>query len=153
MRATRRVRFEWGTRTFLMGIVNVSPDSFAGDGESSAEGALEKARRMVGEGADIIDIGGESTRPGSEPVSADEEMRRVLPVVEALAASSDVPISIDTQKAAVAAAALEAGAQIINDTSALRTDPDMAAVAARADAALVLMHMQGTPRTMQADPA
>ncbi|NLW51020.1 MAG: dihydropteroate synthase [Candidatus Brocadiaceae bacterium] len=143
-----------GERPLVMGVLNVTPDSFSDGGQFLApESALAQARRMCAEGADIIDIGGESTRPGSEPVSADEEMRRVLPVVEALAASSDVPISIDTQKAAVAAAALEAGAQIINDTSALRTDPDMAAVAARADAALVLMHMQGTPRTMQADPA
>jgi dihydropteroate synthase len=136
-----------------MGILNVTPDSFSDGGEFfDRRAAVEQGRRMRNEGADLIDIGGESTRPGSEPVSAEEEMERVVPVIEALAPEPTAPISIDTQKAEVAAAALEAGAEIINDVSALRTDPDMAALAAEADVPLVLMHMQGTPRTMQEDP-
>ena len=141
-------------RPLVMGILNVTPDSFADGGRFlGLAQAVEHARAMCDEGADIIDIGGESTRPGSEDVPADEELRRVIPVIKELAAQMAVPISIDTQKAQVAAAALEEGAQIINDVSALRTDPAMAPLAARTGAPVVLMHMQGRPRTMQKEPA
>lgn len=142
MQATRRVRFEWGTRTFLMGIVNVSPDSFAGDGESSAEGALEKAIRMVSEGADIIDVGGESTRPGSSPIPVHEEAERVLPAVRAIRSKLNVPISVDTYKYDIAAAALEAGADIINDIWGLKQEPRLADLAATYGAGLLLMANQ-----------
>jgi dihydropteroate synthase len=139
----------------VMGILNVTPDSFSDGGASPECGrATEHALRLLAEGAAIIDIGGESTRPGAEPVPLEEEMRRVLPVVEALRKRApDCMISVDTSKAAVAAAALDSGAAIINDVTALRGDPAMAGTVARAGAGLVLMHMQGTPRTMQAQPA
>lgn len=140
-------------RPSLMGILNVTPDSFS-DGGSHADvkAAGDHARRMIDEGADSIDVGGESSRPGALPVSCDEELRRVIPVIEALAGTIDVPLSIDTTKAVVAREACRAGASIINDISALRHDPDMADVAAEADAIVVLMHMQGTPGTMQQNP-
>ncbi len=144
---------DMAARPLVMGILNVTPDSFSDGGEFlDREAAVEQGRRMRAEGADLIDVGGESTRPGSEPVSAEEEMERVIPVIMELAAEPGAPISTDTQKARVAAAALEAGAEIINDVSALRTDPEMAPLAAEADVPLVLMHMQGTPRTMQENP-
>jgi dihydropteroate synthase len=140
-------------RALVMGVLNVTPDSFSDGGRfDSPARAVAHAREMAAQGADVIDVGGESTRPGSEAVTAEEELRRVLPVIEELAPELDVPISIDTQKARVAAAALEAGAQMINDVSALRTDPAMAPLAARTGAPIVLMHMQGAPKTMQKDP-
>ena len=133
-----------------MGVLNVTPDSFSDGGEFfSLDGALSHAEQMISAGADIIDIGGESTRPGSAFVSEDEELRRVIPVIERLAAKSSVPISIDTTKSSVARAALEAGAEIVNDISALRFDPLIADEVKQANAGLVLMHSRGTPKTMQ----
>jgi len=135
-----------------MGIVNVTPDSFSDGGSYfSPEQAVAHGLRLAEEGADIIDIGGESTRPGAAPVSAAEETERVLPVIAALAANIDVPLSIDTTKAEVARKALAAGAEIVNDVSALRFDPEMGDVVAAARVPVVLMHMRGTPRTMQCD--
>jgi len=134
--------FAWGARTYVMGILNITPDSFSGDGlagKCPAE-VLEQARRLVAAGADILDVGGESTRPGAQPVSASEEMERVLPVISALAAELSVPISIDTYKAEVAEAALQAGARLINDVWGLKADAALAAVAARHGVPLVLMH-------------
>jgi dihydropteroate synthase len=137
-----------------MGIVNVTPDSFSDGGLFlDAAAAIEHGLRLVGEGADILDVGGESTRPGAEPVPAEEELCRVSPVIEGLAtAQTGVQISIDTSKAAVAAAALEAGASLVNDVSALRADPEMAGLVADSDAECCLMHMLGGPRTMQQSP-
>jgi dihydropteroate synthase len=146
-------RITLGKRTLIMGIVNVTPDSFSDGGRYySKERAVAQANRLVEEGADILDIGGESTRPFSDEVGESEELDRVLPVIEALSNQVSVPISIDTTKASVARQAVEAGAGIINDVSALRTDPDMAATAAHYRTPLILMHMQGTPKTMQVDP-
>lgn len=137
----------------LMGIVNVTPDSFSDGGQFlDPRIAVDHALQLIADGADILDIGGESTRPYAEPVSADEELRRVLPVIEALAAEVAVPLSIDTSKAVVAQAALEAGAEIINDVTGLTGDPAMLAVAAKSAAGVCAMHMQGTPRTMQDNP-
>jgi dihydropteroate synthase len=137
-------------RPSVMGIVNVTPDSFSDGGvHLDPDDAAAAARRMVEEGAAIVDIGGESTRPGSEGVSLDEELRRVLPVLERL---TDVPVSIDTSKAEVARRALALGAELVNDVTALRADPETAAVVAGAGAYVCLMHMRGTPRTMQASP-
>ncbi len=142
-----------GPTTRLMGIVNVTPDSFSDGGVFfDPERAVEHALALACEGADILDVGGESTRPGSLPVPADEELARVLPVIRKLRPRTGVLISVDTTKSAVARAALDAGADIVNDTSALRDDPEMAAVVARSGAAVVLMHMKGTPRTMQEAP-
>jgi len=144
---------ELGERTSIMGIVNVTPDSFSDGGAFlDPTAAIEHGLRLVSDGADILDVGGESTRPGAEPVSVPEELRRVVPVVRELAARSGVPVCIDTMKAAVAEAALAAGATIVNDVSALRFDPRLGEVVARTGAALVIMHMQGTPRTMQQAP-
>jgi dihydropteroate synthase len=142
---------ELGTRPFVMGILNVTPDSFA-DAEplTDADQAVALALQMEADGADIIDIGGESTRPGAEPVGADEEAARVLPVVEALRGRLGVPISIDTYKAAVADAALRVGAALVNDVSGLLYDPALAGVAASHGAALVLMHTRGRPKDMYA---
>jgi dihydropteroate synthase len=132
-----------------MGILNVTPDSFSDGGRfRSAEPALARARQMVAEGADLVDVGGESTRPGAAPVSPAEELERVLPVVHALKAALSVPVSVDTRRAEVARRCLEAGADVVNDVSAL-DDPEMASVVARSGAGLVLMHMRGTPETMQ----
>ena len=143
----------YGERTLLMGVLNVTPDSFSDGGKFlSADRAVAHAEQMIGEGADIIDIGGESTRPGSNFVSEDEELRRVIPVIEKLAAISSVPISIDTTKPRVARAALEAGAEIINDISGLRFEPSIADEAARASAGLLLMHSRGVPKDMQQGP-
>ncbi|MGJ0431377.1 dihydropteroate synthase [Methylobacter sp.] len=142
-------------KPLIMGILNVTPDSFSDGGQySDVDAAVRQARRMLDEGADIIDIGGESTRPGSEPVAADEQIRRVVPVVEAIRqqVSADIPISIDTTLSAVAKAALEAGADIINDISAGRDDETLLALAAETDAPIILMHSQGTPKTMQDNP-
>ncbi len=136
-----------------MGVLNVTPDSFSDGGKFfSLDSALAHAEQMISDGADIIDIGGESTRPGSEFISEQEELRRVIPVIEKLAAKSAVPVSIDTTKSAVARAAVEAGAEIVNDISGLRFDPAIADVAATTKAGLILMHSLGTPKTMQQLP-
>lgn len=141
------------TTPLVMGVVNVTPDSFSDGGRHLApENALAHARRLIAEGADILDIGGESTRPGAEPVAAAEELARVLPLIEAIRAESAVPISIDTMKPAVARAAVAAGASLWNDVTALTWAPESAAVAAELGCEVVLMHMRGEPRTMQADP-
>ena len=143
-----------GVRTLVMGVLNVTPDSFSDGGDfSSRHTAIDRALKMVDEGADIIDVGGESTRPFSEAVPVAQEMARVLPVIEAIAGKVKIPVSIDTTKAEVARQALAAGAAMINDISALRADPQMGALAAQQKVPLILMHMQGTPRTMQAAPA
>jgi len=143
--------FQWDTkRTLIMGVLNVTPDSFSDGGKFlGADLAVEYAREMARVGADIIDVGGESTRPGAAPVSAEEEMLRVLPVIERL---RDVVVSVDTTKAVVAEQALAAGARIVNDISALRFDSRMVEVVRDAGAGVVLMHMQGTPQTMQENP-
>jgi dihydropteroate synthase len=133
-----------------MGVVNVTPDSFSDGGVNfAAEDAVASACRMLDEGAAIVDVGGESTRPGAEPVSLDEELRRVVPVLEQL---QGVPVSIDTAKAEVARRAVELGAELVNDVTALRGDPELAGVVAEQGAYLCLMHMQGEPRTMQVEP-
>ena len=141
-----------GRPALVMGIVNVTPDSFS-DGGRFSDPALAVARglELVAQGADLLDVGGESSRPGAEPISTDEELARVVPVIRGLAAATAVPISVDTAKAAVAAAALGAGALVVNDITALG-DPEMAGFVLRHRAGLVLMHMQGTPRTMQLAP-
>jgi dihydropteroate synthase len=155
------VSFQWQirgrrltiTRPLVMGIVNVTPDSFSDGGQFfDTAAAVGHALRLVDEGADLLDVGGESTRPGSQPVSEDEELRRVLPVVVHLAHRTDVPISIDTSKAEVARQALAAGAVIVNDVTGLLGDPTMPAVARDAEAGVILMHMRGTPATMQQAP-
>ena len=141
------------SRCLVMGVVNVTPDSFSEQGaHASTEAAVAHALALAAEGADLLDVGGESTRPGAAYVDLPVELGRVLPVVERLAALTDVPISIDTRKAAVARAALDRGARLVNDVSAGRDDPDLLTVAAEARAPVVLMHMQGTPATMQDDP-
>jgi len=146
-------RFELGPRTWLMGVVNVTPDSFSDGGAYFDAGkAVDRGLALAAEGADIIDVGGESTRPGARPVPEAEEAGRVVPVIAAVRAKTPALISVDTTKAAVARAALDAGADIVNDTSAFRFDPAMPGVVARAGAGVVLMHMQGTPLTMQEDP-
>jgi dihydropteroate synthase len=134
--------FRWGERTYVMGIINVSPDSFSGDGLTSIEAAVAQARQFVGQGADILDIGGESTRPGSAPVPVDEEIRRVVPVIERLAGEIPVPLSIDTCKSAVAQRALEAGANMINDQWGLKKDRHLAELAAEWGVPLILMSNQ-----------
>jgi dihydropteroate synthase len=141
-----------GERCLVMGILNVTPDSFADPGPlRDPADAVAAARRLEAEGADLIDIGGESTRPGAEPVSADEELSRVLPVLRALQGRIGIPISIDTYKAEVARAAVAAGAAIVNDVSGLRHDPALASAVAECGAALILMHTRGRPATMYAD--
>ncbi len=146
--------FDLTRRGLIMGVLNVTPDSFSDGGQFFDPSlAAARAREMEAEGADIIDIGGESTRPGAGEVPLEEELRRVLPVIRAVREQTRCAISIDTKKAAVAAAAMEAGAGIINDISGLHADPAMAAVAAGTGAGLVLMHMQGTPATMQQNPS
>ncbi len=148
---TRELHF--GQLPLVMGIVNVTPDSFSDGGQFlDPQVAVEHALRLVADGADMLDIGGESTRPYGEQVSADEELRRVLPVIEALAAAVTVPISIDTSKATVAEAALAAGVEIINDVTGLNGDPAMLPLASQSGAAVCAMHMQGTPQTMQDNP-
>ena len=140
-------------RARVMGIINATPDSFSDGGSFlNPQAALAHGLQMVAEGAEILDIGGESTRPGAQSVEADEEICRVLPVIQALRRESQVLLSIDTSKAAVAEAALDAGADIINDVTGLRGDPDMPALAASSKAGIVIMHMQGQPRTMQVAP-
>ncbi len=149
----RTQSFDLTHRGLIMGVLNVTPDSFSDGGRFfDPSAAIARGLVMVQEGADILDIGGESTRPGATPVEAEEELRRILPVIRGLRKHSPIPISIDTMKARVAAAAVEAGADIINDISGLQHDPDMARVAAETEAGLVLMHLRGTPRTMQQEP-
>ena len=143
----------YGERTLVMGVLNVTPDSFSDGGQFFAfDRAIAQAEQMISEGADIIDVGGESTRPGSEFVSEADELRRVIPLIERLASSSSIPISIDTTKPSVARAALAAGAEIVNDISGLRFDPAIADEVAKAKAGLVLMHSRGTPKDMQQLP-
>ncbi len=147
----RKKKFNGATR--IMGVLNVTPDSFSDGGKYfDKRKAVLRAVRMAGEGAGIIDVGGESTRPGARDISAREEISRVIPVIEILSRKLDIPISIDTRKAEVARLAIEAGAKIINDVSGLKYDPDMAKVAAKSGAELIVMHMKGSPRDMQSSP-
>ena len=142
-----------GEETGIMGIINVTPDSFSDGGKyANVEAAVMRAKQMVADGADIIDIGGESSRPGAEPITANEECRRVIPVVQAVAEQFQIPISVDTYKAKVAREALSAGACVINDITALHGDPNMCQIIADAQAGVILMHMQGVPATMQKAP-
>ncbi|MCL5405223.1 MAG: dihydropteroate synthase, partial [Deltaproteobacteria bacterium] len=144
---------ELGRRTLIMGILNITPDSFSDGGRfDDYDRALARGFELISAGSDILDIGGESTRPGSAPTPVEVELERVLPIIREVRKNSDIPISIDTEKAEVAIKALEAGADIINDVSSLRFDPDMARVAAQSGAPLILMHMLGIPKTMQVDP-
>ncbi len=148
----RDYEFDFSRKTHIMGILNVTPDSFSDGGRFLECGeAVRQAGLLAGYGADILDVGGESTRPGSEPVSVDEEIRRVVPVIKAIAGEKGpgLPVSIDTTKAAVAEAAIRAGASVINDISGLHFDPDMARVAAYNDAPVIIMHIRGNPQTMQ----
>ena len=150
---TSRRTFDLADRGLIMGIVNVTPDSFSDGGHfARTDDAVAHALRLADEGADILDIGGESTRPGAAAVTVEEELRRVIPVIEKLAGKTTAALSVDTSKAAVARAAAAAGAEIINDVTALRGDDNMPGAAAESGCAVVLMHMQGTPRTMQLNP-
>ncbi|MEK6566646.1 MAG: dihydropteroate synthase, partial [Bacteroidota bacterium] len=142
--------YDFSAKTFLMGILNVTPDSFSDGGKYfSVDAAVRHGLQMAEEGADFIDVGGESTKPGSAPLPLEEELRRVIPVLENLAKQVDIPLSVDTYKAAVADAALHAGASMVNDISGLSADSSMAGVISRRQASLVVMHMKGTPKTMQ----
>src|SRR4030042_2539877 len=134
--------FRWGERTYVMGIVNVDPDSWSGNGLRDTESAIAQAKRMVAEGADIVDVGGESTRPNARPLSTEEELRRVVPVIERLASELPVPVSIDTYKSEVAKRAVAAGARMINDVWELKRDPKLAQVAAEAKVSLVISQNQ-----------
>lgn len=145
--------FSFGSRTYVMAVLNLTPDSFSGDGlAGSPTAAVARGLLQQDDGADLLDVGGESTRPGAAEVSASEEIRRVVPVIAALKEAVTIPISIDTRKAAVAAAALGAGADLVNDVSGLTFDPELAGVVAAAGVPVVLQHSQGTPQTMQDDP-
>ena len=142
-----------GERTLIMGVLNITPDSFSDGGEFlDSSAAVARALQLEADGAAVLDVGGESTRPGAVPVSTEEELRRILPVIEALRGKLRIPMSVDTRNAAVAEAALAAGAEIINDVSGLRNDPRLGRVVRRARAAVILMHMRGTPQTMQRGP-
>ena len=142
--------FEWGKRTYLMGVVNVTPDSFSDGGECAKPlEALAQAQKLVEAGADIIDIGGQSTRPGAVQISLEEELERVLSVIEVLRKEIPIPISVDTTRASVAFSAVNAGADLVNDISGGTFDPDMLATVARLNVPIVLMHLRGTPQTMQ----
>jgi dihydropteroate synthase len=142
-----------GARPAVMGVVNVTPDSFSNGGQFMApDAAIAHGIELAAQGADVLDVGGESTRPGAAPVPVSEELARVMPVIEELNAATSVPVSVDTTKAPVAQAALDAGAVIVNDVSAGRLDPDILDVTAHSGAGYVVMHMQGEPRTMQLDP-
>ncbi|MBI5631962.1 MAG: dihydropteroate synthase [Nitrospirae bacterium] len=148
-----RFSLDLSMKTHVMGILNVTPDSFSDGGlHFDASAAVEQGLRMVSDGADILDIGGESTRPGSEPVSVEEELRRTIPVIKALAKKVAVPVSIDTYKAEVARQAIAAGASIVNDISGLRFDPEMPKVIAHEKVPVVIMHIKGRPKEMQQDP-
>ena len=145
--------FNVSRQGLIIGVLNVTPDSFSDGGNFFAlEKAIEHGLRMAAEGADIVDVGGESTRPGAEPVGAEEELRRVIPVIEKLQAKIDIPISIDTSKSDVAGAAIRAGASIVNDVTGGRGDEGMLPLVAKTNSAFIIMHMQGTPRTMQDQP-
>lgn len=145
--------FNFLKKTYIMGIVNVTPDSFFNGGRYfDVQKAVDHAFRLVEEGADILDIGGESTRPGAEPVSIDEELRRVIPVIEAISKRISIPISIDTYKARVAEETIKAGATIINDISGLRFDPEMPEIVRKYKVPVVVMHIKGTPKDMQKNP-
>ncbi|MCS7228534.1 MAG: dihydropteroate synthase [Candidatus Kryptonium sp.] len=145
--------FDFSKRTYIMGVLNVTPDSFSDGGKYfTVDSALAHAMKMIEDGADIIDIGGESTRPGSEPVSVEEELRRVIPVIKEIVKRSDIPISIDTYKAEVARQALDNGAVIVNDISGLKFDEKMAEVVSSYKASVIVMHIKGTPKTMQQNP-
>ena len=145
--------FHWGRRTYIMGVVNVSPDSFSGDGIADAEQAVAKGKQLASEGADIIDVGGESTRPGSTPISTDEELRRVIPVVEKLAKDVSVPVSVDTYNLEVARQALNAGANVINDIWGLQKEPALADLAAEKGVPIVLMSNQRDSHCQDIMPA
>ncbi len=147
-----RFDLEIGAKTYIMGIVNATPDSFSGDG-TLGENALTRALKMIDDGADILDIGGESTRPGAIPVGLDEELARVLPLIGALSARVKIPLSIDTTKSEVARCAIEVGASIVNDISGATFDEKMLEIVAGSDAGLILMHLRGTPREMKASEA
>ena len=145
--------FNVSRQGLIMGVLNVTPDSFSDGGNfATPEKAIEHGVKMASEGADIIDVGGESTRPGAEPIAAEGELRRVLPVIGKLRAKIDVPISIDTSKSEVARAAIQAGASVVNDVTGGRGDKEMLPLIAETDSALIIMHMQGTPQTMQNQP-
>lgn len=142
--------FGWGKRTYLMGILNVTPDSFSDGGEfNNIESALSQARSMLEHGVDIVDIGGQSTRPGAKEIPIQEELDRVIPIIKALRQASSVPISIDTTRANVASTAIAAGADIVNDISGATSDAEMLSTVARLQVPIILMHMRGTPQTMQ----
>lgn len=147
------LEYDLSARTHIMGVLNVTPDSFSDGGKYvDAGAAVARALEMIGEGADFIDIGGESTRPGAELIPAEEEITRVVPVIKKLVAVTNTPISIDTYKADVAEHALDAGAVLVNDITGLHADPSIAELVASHDASIVLMHIQGTPQTMQKEP-
>lgn len=152
MRIGKKV-FRWGEKTYIMGILNVTPDSFSDGGKYlDPEKAVERALEMQAQGADIIDVGGESTRPGSDRISAEEEIKRVMPVLEEICDKLTIPVSIDTYKSEVAERAIKMGVDMINDISALRFDPNMVKIAREYDLPIVLMHMKGTPKDMQKNP-
>ena len=143
-------RFTWGTKTYVMGILNVTPDSFSDGGEfNQTTSALDRAQKMIQNGVDIIDIGGQSTRPGAEQISLEEELNRVIPIIKAIRQQENIPISIDTTSAEVARTAIEAGADIINDISGGTYDENMFSIAAQLEVPIILMHIKGTPQTMQ----
>src|SRR5881296_1603609 len=145
--------FDLSPHGLIMGVLNVTPDSFSDGGKFfAAEKAIEHGLKMAADGADIVDVGGESTRPGAESIAADEELRRVIPVIETLRAKIDIPISIDTSKSSVARAAIRAGASIVNDVTGGQGDERMLPLIAETTSAFIIMHMQGTPRTMQNQP-
>ncbi len=147
------IDFKFGSRTYIMGVLNVTPDSFSGDGiYQDIDRAVEIAERLIQDGSDIIDIGGESTRPGAEPVTTEEEIRRVMPVIKKLSKRISVPISIDTAKSEVAKQALDSGASIVNDITGLELDLGMIGVIREFNAKVVVMHIKGTPQTMQKSP-
>lgn len=154
------MKIEWSNhcldfdkKTYIMGVLNITPDSFSDGGRYlNKEKAVEQALRLIEEGADIVDIGGESTRPGSEPVPVEEELRRTIPVIEAVSKKTKIPLSIDTYKSEVAARALEAGASLVNDISGMRLDPEMPKVVAGYNVPVIVTHMKGKPRDMQQNP-
>ncbi|AFZ36314.1 dihydropteroate synthase [Stanieria cyanosphaera PCC 7437] len=146
----REHRFNWGEKTYLMGILNVTPDSFSDGGQfNNLESALTQAQQMIAQGADLIDIGGQSTRPGAEEITLDQELNRVIPVIKQLRQITSIPISIDTTRAAVAQVAITAGADLVNDISGGTFDREMFATVAQLNVPIILMHLRGTPKTMQ----
>lgn len=150
----RKRKLDFSSRTHLMGVLNVTPDSFSDGGKFfKPEAAINQALRMVEQGADIIDVGGESTRPGADSVPVEEELRRVIPVIKEITKKTDIPVSIDTYKSEVAKEALDAGAEMINDISALRLDPEMKKIISKYEVPVILMHIKGTPKNMQDNPS